>query len=716
MDRRIAQEQTTDMVSEKVGFYMNERMPQFVIKQLGAEDGAPWPSHMSPRNEIERIQLLNDIANDIKNILSLEKKLLQVTNKAKVLLGADIAFVCMADKDGKSHTVNAVAGDITVGNQLFGLPIMAAQADTSSGTDDIACSFINLAMEHLDTKTFSEQLREFDITFGVAVPLQVKTRHLGFLFAGNRKPVEFTPTEQSLLSLVGNLLAAEIDRKRVEEDQVRLETVLEQAAETIMITDRDGFIQYVNPGFEAVSGYTRREVVGRRPQFLQSGHHTPDFYKKMWDELKTGKVWRGHLVNKRKNGSTYELDATISPVKNNEGEITHFVSVRKDITEEIVLRKQLYQAQKMEAIGTLAGGIAHDFNNLLMGIQGNVSLMRMEMPPTHTDQKRCETIESYIKRGADLTRQLLGIARGGKYQQVPTDITKIVNANLNMFGRTRKEIQIHTASGNDPCIAEVDPGQIDQVLLNLFVNAWQAMPNGGHLYVETRLIQLGNQNPRIAGLKPGNYVKITVTDSGLGMKKSVMDRIFDPFFTTRGKSRGTGLGLASVYGIIKNHGGNIQVQSEPGKGTSFVIMLPASTKASPEGNPEPDNIAGGKETILLVDDEEMVVEICSEILKRLGYHVIVAMNGETALSTFKSKKDEIDLVILDLIMPGMNGRQVYDKLVAMTPNIKVLLASGYALDDQARELLSRGANGFIQKPYSVTDLSRKVRQILPPGE
>ena len=695
---------------------MDKRMPQFVIQQPATADCSRPPSNVSPRNEIERIQSLNDIANDIKNIRNLDKKLRQATNKARALLNADITFICMVDKGSEAHVVTAVAGDIAVDSKLFGLQIKERQTGSSPGTDDTACTLINLAVEHPDTTAFAEQLRQFDISFGVAVPLQVKSRHLGFLFAGNQKPIEFTQTEQCLLSLIGNLLAAEIDRKRSEEDQVRLETVLEQAAETIMITDRDGFIQYVNPGFEAISGYTRREVIGRRPQFLRSGYHDAEFYEKMWDELKNGRVWRGHLVNRRKDRSTYELDATISPVKNDEGEITHYVSVRKDVTEETALRKQLYQAQKMEAIGTLAGGIAHDFNNLLMGIQGNVSLMRIEMPPTHTDQKRCETIESYIKKGADLTRQLLGIARGGKYQQVPTDITKLVNANLTMFGRTRKEIRIHMASENRSCIAEVDPGQIDQVLLNLFVNAWQAMPDGGHLYVQTQLVPVDSRHPGVAGLKPGDYVKIIVTDSGLGMNKSVMDRIFDPFFTTKEKSRGTGLGLASAYSIIKNHGGSILVQSEPGKGASFIIMLPASTKTSMEGDAEPNSISGGKETILLVDDEEMVVNICSEILKRLGYHVIVAMNGNTALSIFEKKKGEIDLVILDLIMPEMSGGLVYDRLVALKPNIKVLLASGYALDGQAREILSRGASGFIQKPYSVMDLSRKIRQILPPAD
>jgi CheY-like chemotaxis protein len=348
----------------------------------------------------------------------------------------------------------------------------------------------------------------------------------------------------------------------------------------------------------------------------------------------------------------------------------------------------------------------------MMGIQGNISLMRMEMPPDTDIQNRCQTIEELVQKGAALTRQLLGVAKGGKYQQIPTDISKLAAASLEMFGRTRKEIQTHIETDPHPCVSEVDPGQIDQVLLNLFVNAWQAMPEGGNLHVETRHTSVNGRDFESTNLKPGPYVKITIRDTGTGIDRTIIDKIFDPFFTTKEKGRGTGLGLASAYGIIKNHGGIIQVESRVNEGTSFEIFLPASEKTSAVKTSGTCHIIEGQETVLIVDDEAAVLEICGEMLKRLGYSVLTAITGEEAIARFKAEKDDIDLVILDLVMPGINGEGVYSHLTELKPDIPVLIASGYALEDQARKLLSRGAAGFIQKPYSVMDLSRKVRQVL----
>ena len=673
-------------------------------------------SSAPPANEIERIQSFNDLARELKSEQSFKEKLRHATARGKVLTSADLTFVCLADKRGSNHRTRASAGDTELNETELDFSIEENPGLISMPGSDNTCTQFDMSVQHPGIPVVSERLDEIGIRFCIVVPLRVKNGHLGFLFAGNRNPAKFTLIDQCLLSLIGNLLAAEIGRKRSEEDHERLATVLEQAAETIMITNREGVIQYVNPSFEAISGYTREETVGKRPDFLRSGHHDADFYKEMWGTLRAGDIWRGNLVNRQKDGSLYELDATITPIKNDRGEITDYVSVRKDITQESLLRKQLYQAQKMEAIGTLAGGIAHDFNNLLMGIQGNVSLMRMDIPSDSNMQERCQIVEDYIHKGADLTRQLLGVARGGKYQQVPTDISKLVNTNLKMFGRTKKEIQTHMLADSRPCDAEVDPGQIDQVFLNLFVNAWQAMPDGGHLYVETELVSINARRPGIANLKPGTYVKASIRDTGTGIPGAIIDKIFDPFFTTKEKGRGTGLGLASAYGIIKNHGGIIQVSSEVNEGTSFEIFLPESDKSSVEKNScAIGHFAEGRETVLIVDDEAPVLEICGEMLKRLGYNVITADKGTDALIQFEAGKDDIDLVVLDLIMPGMRGEEVYDHLVDLKPNIRVLLASGYALEKQVWKFPSSNAVGFIQKPYSVTDLSEKVRQLLSEG-
>ena len=386
-----------------------------------------------------------------------------------------------------------------------------------------------------------------------------------------------------------------------------------------------------------------------------------------------------------------------------------------DIREQKRLAVQLLQAQKMEAIGTLAGGIAHDFNNMLMGIQGIASLMMLDFDPAHPQYERLKLIEDQVKSGADLTRQLLGFARGGRYEVKPTDINGIIRKSSSMFGRTRKEIAIHQKLEKEIWTVEVDQGQMEQVFLNLYVNAWQAMPGGGDIYLETQnVVWDAHDQPGLD--KPGRYVKISVSDAGMGMDEKTMGRIFDPFFTTKGLGRGTGLGLAMVYGIIKGHGGAIQVNSEPGRGTTFDIHLPASDKSIVEEKALPGEVLRGSETILLVDDEKMVLEVGRDMLAALGYRVFAAGSGQEAVAVFMEKKEEIDLVILDMIMPGISGGETFDRLREVDPGIAVLLCSGYSVDNRVQEILDRGCRGFLQKPFSLGILSKRVREALNAGE
>jgi PAS domain S-box-containing protein len=380
--------------------------------------------------------------------------------------------------------------------------------------------------------------------------------------------------------------------------------------------------------------------------------------------------------------------------------------------EKRTLEDQLLQAQKMEAIGTLAGGIAHDFNNLLMGIQGRISLMLMETTPGHPFFKNLRGVEEHVRSAAHLTNQLLGFARGGKYEVTPTDLNALVRSSTDMFGRTRKEIIIHAKHASDIRTVEVDRRQIEQVLLNLYVNAWQAMPGGGEIFVETANVFLDACDVRPYGLEPGNYLKISVTDTGTGMDEATRQRIFDPFFTTKGMGLGTGLGLASAYGIIKNHGGFITVYSEEGTGTTFNIHLPASTKEVPKEKEPAEGIMQGSGTILLVDDEDVIIDVGRKVLEKIGYKVLVAGSGEAALERYRENRDEIDLVILDMIMPGMDGGRTYDGLKEIDPHIKVLLSSGYSLNDQAARILKRGCNSFIQKPFNIKELSQALKEIL----
>jgi PAS domain S-box-containing protein len=397
-----------------------------------------------------------------------------------------------------------------------------------------------------------------------------------------------------------------------------------------------------------------------------------------------------------------------------------FVHVVRDITsrktmeeEREKLQTQLLQAQKMEAIGTLAGGIAHDFNNILAGIQGYISILLLDLKSDHPFYSKFRKIEEQITSGAGLTRQLLGFARGGKYEVKPTNLNDVLEKSCEIFSHTHKEVSVSKDFQKELWPVEVDRRQIEQVFLNLFINAWQAMPGGGYLSLETRNVVLNGLDVRRRGVEPGEYVKISVTDTGMGMAERIKERIFDPFFTTKEPGKGTGLGLASASGIIKSHGGYIAVQSELGHGSTFDIYLPASEKVMvTEVEVAEQKIFTGRETILLVDDEQSIAEVTKEILESLGYRVITGGSGQEAIAIFMEKGKEIDLVILDMIMPGMGGGKAFVALREIDPGVKVILASGYSVDGEARQILDKGCNGFIQKPFRVAEISKKVREVL----
>ena len=380
--------------------------------------------------------------------------------------------------------------------------------------------------------------------------------------------------------------------------------------------------------------------------------------------------------------------------------------------EKEELESLLLHAQKMDALGTLAGGIAHDFNNLLMGIQGNTSIVLSNMKPDDPNYKKLETAETYIKKSAEFTKQILGFARGGKYEVKKTDLNELVQKNSLLFGRTKKEMPIYTNYQEDIWTVKVDQGQIEQVLLNLYLNATQAMPNGGNLYIRTENVTLKKKYMEPYELEPGDYVKTSVIDTGIGMDKTTLQKVFDPFFTTKKLDRGTGLGLASAYGIIKNHNGFFEVSSEKYKGTTFSFYMPASEKKVMQQKTKPQEIQKGNETILLVDDEDMIIDATSEMLETLGYSVNVARSGEEAILFCRKNNDIIDLVILDIVMPAMNGSEAYSILKEINPQIKVLLSSGYSVNESVTKMLDNGCQGFIQKPFSLTQLSQKVREVL----
>lgn len=391
----------------------------------------------------------------------------------------------------------------------------------------------------------------------------------------------------------------------------------------------------------------------------------------------------------------------------------------RDVTLQKKLEEQFYQSQKMESIGTLAGGIAHDFNNLLMGIQGNVSVLNLEADTGSALEESLQSIARCVQSGSQLTNQLLAFARGGKYIVKPCDLNKIVNKSSDIFGRTKREVNIHRVFAKDVWPVEVDSGQIEQVLMNLFVNAWQAMPDGGDLFIDVENVELDEHYARIKpyNIRPGRFVKLSVTDTGVGMDTETRKRIFEPFFSTKEKGMGTGLGLASAYGIIKNHSGFINCYSELGHGTTFNIYFPESDKEVVDDDIGTDGelmagVPGGSETILFVDDEEEILAVGRKILAGLGYQVLTARDGQTSLEIYTEKGDQIDLVVLDYVMPGMGGREVYEALRQLDPDVRVLLSSGYSSNNQVAHMLNQGCKGFIQKPYDAVRMARKMREIL----
>jgi signal transduction histidine kinase/ActR/RegA family two-component response regulator len=395
-----------------------------------------------------------------------------------------------------------------------------------------------------------------------------------------------------------------------------------------------------------------------------------------------------------------------------DGKKDRALAIMVDITARKQLEQRLARSQKMEAIGTLAGGIAHDFNNLLMGVQGCASLMLADLEASHPHREHLQTIEELVKHGAGLTGQLLGFARRGKYVVQPVDLNEVVRRTAGIFSRAKKEIRVHQKLADGLRTVEVDQGQLEQVLLNLYVNAWQAMPDGGDLYLQTANHSLGAPDAAAVDLPAGEYVKVTVTDTGTGMDPRTRERIFEPFFTTKQMGRGTGLGLASAYGILKNHGGNVSVTSAEGQGSTFELLLPVSGKRVRQSPELPPGLVRGHETVLMVDDEQTVLEVGRMLLERLGYTALTASSGQRALELMAERGEEVALVVLDLVMPGMGGGETFDRLRERHPELKVLLASGYSRNDQVDQIVERGCRGFIQKPFDLARLSLKLREVL----
>ena len=482
------------------------------------------------------------------------------------------------------------------------------------------------------------------------------------------------------------------------------ETILDAMSDGIMEVASSGEIIFVNTKAVSLLGIPEEKMLGRRISDILPGNDSTEI-EKCLNKMPAAPTpsFRGSPINL----NNHTISLSILPVIH-EGLSTSII-ILTDITDKLRMAEQLAQAKKMEALGTLAGGIAHNFNNLLMAIQGNVSLMRLEKGLGQRHYEKLKTVEEYVLSGSQLTRQLLGLAKGGHRVIKTMNLNWLVKESSEVFGRTKKEIIVHRKLDEELWPVEADESQMEQALLNMYVNAWQAMKKGGNLHIETKNVTLESDNALPYGLKGGRYVQVSIADCGSGMDKETMGKIFDPFFTTTERGGGTGLGLASVYSAIKDHDGTITVESEKGKGTQFDIYLPASGKSENVQQKSPERIEKGKGTVLFVEDEKWVIDVTKEMIERMGYVCFIAENGNDALSMYKEKGSEIDAVILDMIMPGLGGGETFDRLREMDSNVRVILSSGYGLDGEVTDILNRGCCDFIQKPFKMGTLSEKIK-------
>ncbi|MBN1397683.1 MAG: PAS domain S-box protein [Bacteroidetes bacterium] len=507
------------------------------------------------------------------------------------------------------------------------------------------------------------------------------------------------------------------ERKRAEESLMLQNAALQSAANAIMITDKSGKIISVNEAFTKLTGYSQEEAIGQKPNILKSNNHPDSLYRNMWRSILSGEVWKGEIENRRKDGSIYLEEMTITPVYQTQNEISHFIAIKNDITDRKRFEQELLQSQKIQSIGTLAGGIAHDFNNILAIILIYASLLeRSENKGRDKILESSRAITRAVERGKELVRQILTFARKTNVVFEPISIVDVIQELLSMLRETfPKVITFKEEIEEDIPFIYADRAQIHQVILNLYVNSRDAMPHGGTISTKVERQTKEQVQKRFPAADEDLYICVSVKDTGEGIDKSIMSRIFDPFFTTKEMGKGTGLGLAVVYGVLQSHHGFVDVESERELGTIFRLYFPVSLineQIVPAVSLSESLEAAGTETVLLVEDEALLVESVGQLLKSKGYNVYTATDGLEAIKLYDQHKQEIDLVITDMGLPGITGKDEFKILREMNPDVKVILASGFFEPEMKVELAEAGAKGFIQKPYIPNDILRITRSVL----
>ncbi len=679
---------------------------------------------------------LDKAENDIADREKAEKALKESEQKLRAIFDTSFGFIGLLTPEGIIIEANQTALDLS-GAQLsdvLGKPFWETHWWSHSAElqeqlraavrDAAAGNFIRFETIHPDIDG-SHRTIDFSLK-----PVKDDAGKVILLIPEGRDITERKQSEEALQAAMEELQATmeelETSSRELEESEMQYRFISENTADVIWaLSLKTGKFTYVSPSVYKMRGFTPEEVMNQTLQDVLTPDSIEIAVQKMQNGI-TKKKGNPKLYNYViqvnqicKDGSVIPTEVASTLVFDENDQPMEIIGISRDITERKkaeeqnrILEERLQQADKMESIGRLAGGIAHDFNNLLMGIQGYASLTKMNIDKSHPYYEMLQLIEDQVQSGADLTKQLLSFARGGRYEIKPTDLNEIIKKTSSMFSRTKKEISIELKGCKDLWSVEVDRSQIEQVFVNLFVNAWQAMPGGGRIYLETENILLNDESALINSVNPGKYVKINVSDTGTGMDEKTMEHIFDPFFTTKEMGRGTGLGLATVNGIIKGHKGIINVYSKPAKGTTFTIYLPASEKEVVNEKIQTKEIIKGTETILLVDDEKMVLGVNRKLLESIGYKVYTAGSGLEAVSIYMEKQNEIDLIILDMIMPGLSGAELIDRLIEINFSIKILLTSGYSIDGEAQKTMERGCSGFLQKPFQIEQLSCKVREML----
>lgn len=657
---------------------------------------------------LEKIALFERLGENIANFLSrvqLEERLKESEAKLRAIgdnLPDGYVYQYAYDPEGQPRFLYVSAGV----QQVHGLSPQAVMQDANLLHDQIDPA--QLPSLSAAEKTSAVEMSDFSMDLHMRGPdgqwRWINTRS--------------RPTRRADGSVVWDGVASDITARRQTEMQLsKLSRAVEQTEAAVMVTDTMAHIEYVNPAFTKITGYTLAEALGKTPTILKSGKMAEDVYRNLWQTITTGRDWRGVMHNRRKDGTLFWARTVVSAIRDAAGAITHYVAVNEDITDQKALEDKLHQSQKMESIGRLAGGVAHDYNNMLSVILGNTELALDKIDPSQPLREELEEIYRAARRSADITRQLLAFARQQTIAPKPLNLNDTLEESLKMLRRLiGEDIELAWRPAPELWKVKIDPSQIDQLLANLVVNARDAIAGIGRITIKTTNIQVDEtQCARQPGSTPGEYVMLTVSDTGSGMRREVLERIFEPFYTTKGTGKGTGLGLATVYGIVNQNMGFVDVESEPGRGTVFKIYLPRfveTAKTRSEKNEREPKLPRGSETVLLVEDEEAILRLGKRFIERLGYTVLTANSPEAALGLAESHTGNVDLLVTDLIMPRMNGRELAARLTRQWPNLKCLYMSGYPADIIAQHKVLEEGIHFLPKPFSIKEIAIKVRQAL----